>query len=105
MIIAGLLLAASAAFFAGQGPMDPGGLGFQARQEAREDADYRNGRRALDAGKWDEAISAFEASASKKGAAADGALYWKAYAQNRAGRREDALATIAALRRDYASSK
>ncbi len=35
---------------------------------------------------------------------ADGALYWKAYALNRLGRRDDALAALAVLRRDFAGS-
>src|SRR5439155_12784505 len=36
---------------------------------------------------------------------ADGALYWKAYALGKLGRREDALAAIAELRKSYASSR
>src|SRR5205823_10809484 len=38
-------------------------------------------------------------------ARADGALYWKAYALNRLGRRDEAAAAIAALRRDYPNSR
>ncbi len=78
---------------------------FQARQANREDSDYQAGLRSLDARQWDQAIESFEASASRKAASADAALYWKAYAQNRAGQREDALATIADLRQSYPSSR
>ncbi|HEY3839293.1 MAG TPA: tetratricopeptide repeat protein [Bryobacteraceae bacterium] len=68
------------------------------------DAHYDQGTRALDAGHWDEARQIFEAIAAGKGARADGALYWKAYAENRLGRRDDALATLASLRQQYPSS-
>ena len=81
------------------------GLSFQAQQGAGEDKDYRRGRSALDAGRWEDAIAAFSDSAARKRAAADGALYWKAYAQNRAGQRDAALATLAALRQQYPSSR
>jgi ribosomal protein L10 len=74
-------------------------------QESREDSDYRSGRKALDNAQWDQAIAAFDASAARKGSAADAALYWKAYALNRAGRRDQALATIDALRQAYSSSR
>jgi len=76
----------------------------QTQQGAGEDKDYRRGRTSLDAGRWEDAIAAFSDSAARKGAAADGALYWKAYAQNRAGQRDAALATLAALRQQYPSS-
>jgi HEAT repeat protein len=72
---------------------------------AQEDTDYQKGLAALDARQWDQAIAAFDASAGHKGAAGDGALYWKAYALNRAGRRDEALKSIAVLRRDYAASR
>ena len=78
---------------------------FQARQANREDADYQAGLRALDARQWDQAISSFDAAASHKGTQVDAALYWKAYAENRAGHREDSLSTIAELRKDYPSSR
>lgn len=78
---------------------------FQARQTGHEDADYQKGLHALDARQWDEAIEDFDASASRKGPTADAALYWKAYAQNRAGQREDALDTISDLKEDYPSSR
>jgi len=95
----------SAAALTAQSPSGPYSLSLQAQQGSHEDADYQAGRRALDAGDWQKAIRAFDASASRKGPGTDGALYWKAYAQNRAGRREDALTTIATLRKEYPSSR
>ncbi len=78
---------------------------FQARQANRDDPDYQNGLRALDARQWDQAISSFGAAADHKGSQIDAALYWKAYAENRAGRREEALSTISELRDAYPSSR
>jgi HEAT repeat protein len=78
---------------------------FQAQQTNRNDQDYQKGVRALDARQWDQAISSFSAAATHQGTQIDAALYWKAYAENRAGHREAALSTIAELRKDYPSSK
>jgi hypothetical protein len=78
------------------------------RDAARTGSDdrlYSSGTRALDANRWDDAVKAFAEAASRKSSHADGALYWKAYAENRLGQRDTALATIAALKRDYASSR
>jgi HEAT repeat protein len=69
------------------------------------DGQYDQGTRALDAGRWDDARQIFDAIAGAKGPRADGALYWKAYAENRLGRRDDALATLASLRQQYPSSE
>jgi HEAT repeat protein len=95
---------AAAAAWAQDGP-PPERLSFLASQSGNQDADYQKGISALDGRRWDQAIAFFETSASRKGSNADGALYWKAYAQNRAGQRSEALNTIAALRRAYPSSR
>jgi hypothetical protein len=70
----------------------------------RGESDYDAGTRALDQHKYDEAVQRFDAVVNAKLARADGALYWKAYALNRAGKRDEALAAIAQLRRDFATS-
>jgi tetratricopeptide (TPR) repeat protein len=100
-----LTIAAGAGTALAQGGFAPFAQSFQARQANRDDADYQKGLRALDARQWDQAISSFDAAASHKGMQVDAALYWKAYAQNKAGHREDALSTVAELRKDYPSSK
>jgi len=79
--------------------------GVVVRGSDHEDPDYQKGLRALDARQWDEAVDDFDASASHKGPNTDAALYWRAYAMNRAGRREDALATISELKEAYPSSR
>jgi HEAT repeat protein len=78
---------------------------FQARDAGKGDEDYQKGLSSLDSHDWDTAIAAFDESASHKNGSAPAALYWKAYAQNKAGRREEALESIAALRRDYRDSR
>jgi tetratricopeptide (TPR) repeat protein len=81
------------------------GLSFQGRIGAgRFDAEYENGTRALDEHKYEDAVRRFDAVINSKSARADGALYWKAYALNRLGRRDDAIAALTALRRDYPNS-
>jgi hypothetical protein len=71
----------------------------------RFDADYENGTRALDDHKYEDAVRRFDTVINTKSARADGALYWKAYALNRLGRRDDAVAALAVLRRDYPNSR
>ena len=66
---------------------------------------YDSGTRALDSNRWEDAVRDFTEAADRKGSHADGALYWKAYSENRLGQRDTALATIAVLRRDYPSSR
>lgn len=77
------------------------------RCSASNDADnlYDCGRDALDDSRWDRAAEFFGKSATAKGARADAALYWKAYAQNKLGQRAEALATIGELKSGYAKSR
>lgn len=66
---------------------------------------YERGQRALDERRWDEALEAFTQVAAKDGSRKEGAHYWKAYTLNKLGRREDAQAAIAELRRAFPSSR
>jgi HEAT repeat protein len=75
------------------------------QQEDWEAQTYDSGTDALDQGHWDRAIGAFDEVAKRGGKRADAALYWKAYAQNKAGRRADAQATIQALQKTYPQSR
>jgi tetratricopeptide (TPR) repeat protein len=68
-------------------------------------ADYETGMRQLDERKYEEAIQRFDRVVAAKSDRADGALYWKAYSLNRLGKRDEALAAIAQLRRDYSKSR
>ena len=97
------LLASNVARAQGNLPMN-GFLPQQSTASAAEDAPYKDGTNYLNEGKWDAAAGKFDQVAALHGKRADSALYWKAYAQNKSGRRQDALATIAELRRRYPSS-
>lgn len=65
---------------------------------------YQRGLSALDNHRYDQALDDFTEVATRAGAHADGALYWKAYTLNKLGRRDDANAALAELRKSYASS-
>ena len=69
------------------------------------EASYSSGLSLLSARKYEEAIAQFDRVVAAKGASADGALYWKAYAQFKLAKSDDAVATIAVLRRDFAQSR
>jgi HEAT repeat protein len=75
------------------------------REREREAEIYESATEALDDSRWDRAIARFSQVAELKGTRADAALYWKGYAQNRAGQRADALATLAELTKAYPNSR
>ena len=75
------------------------------RDRERESSAYDSGQQALDAARWDRAVTSFDRVIELKAAKADAALYWKAYAQNKLGQRPEALATIATLVREYPKSR
>jgi hypothetical protein len=66
---------------------------------------YEVGQMALDRRRWDEAAQIFGQIAAKGDPRADGALYWKAYALNKLGRRDEALAALAELRKAHSGSR
>jgi hypothetical protein len=72
---------------------------------ANDDYLYQDGQRALDSRHWDQALENFNQVAARAGSRADGALYWKAYTLDKLGRRDEAMAAIAELRKSYASSR
>jgi hypothetical protein len=70
-----------------------------------DDPQYDQGASALDAARWDDAVRIFSRVAESKSSRADGAMYWKAYAQNKLGQRDAALATLSEMQKDYTSSR
>ena len=58
---------------------------------------YRAAQRDLDASRWDQAIEKFRQIAQRGGSETDAALYWKAYAENKSGRSQQALASLQQL--------
>jgi hypothetical protein len=65
---------------------------------------YDGGREALDEDDYNKAESQFAELAAVDGPQTDAALYWKAYAENRLGKRDTALATIADLKHRFPQS-
>ncbi len=70
-----------------------------------ESADYDRGTSYLDSGRYDRAIESFDKVIAGNGKKADGAMYWKAYALNRLGRRDESIRTIEALQKRFPSSR
>ena len=66
--------------------------------DERELDEYESGTDAIDEEDWAQAVRHFERVAAMTGKRGDAALYWKAYALHRQGRRADALAAIAQLK-------
>ena len=75
------------------------------RRTEGDDRLYQDGQRALDSRRWDQALEDFNQVAARAASRADGALYWKAYTLNKLGRRDEAVAAIAELRKSYAGSR
>jgi hypothetical protein len=65
---------------------------------------YALGTQAINQARWSDAVTLFTQVADQKGDHAAGALYWKAYAENKQGQSSHALDTCAGLRRDYSRS-
>ncbi|HET8888907.1 MAG TPA: outer membrane protein assembly factor BamD [Candidatus Angelobacter sp.] len=69
-----------------------------------EDELYSSGKEALDNGEFDKAIKQFDEVIKIHGRRADGAMYWKAYTQGKAGYKAQGLATIGEFRKQYPKS-
>jgi HEAT repeat protein len=81
----------------------------EARERTRERAErmderYEAGTELVDEGHWDEAVKVFDEIVREKGRRADAALYWKAYSQQKLGRKADALETLNQLRSAHPKS-
>jgi HEAT repeat protein len=66
---------------------------------------YEGGIQALDRRHYERALEAFSQAAMTAGSRTDGALFWKAYTLHRLGRRDEALAALAELRKSHAASR
>ena len=73
---------------------------------AADDASlYADGTRAINESRWQDAVGLFGRVAEQRGEHAEGALYWKAYAENKEGQAAGALETCADLRKLYPKSR
>ncbi|MGB7985361.1 MAG: FecR domain-containing protein [Terracidiphilus sp.] len=71
---------------------------------APDSSAFADGTRAINESRWVDAVNIFTYVAQQRNAHADGALYWKAYAQNKLGQTRQALETCIQLRHDFSSS-
>jgi len=76
----------------------------QERIERMEEL-YSDGREALEEDRYDQAAHKFYDLAQMNGPQTDAALYWKAYAENRQGKRDSALATLADMIQRFPNSR
>jgi hypothetical protein len=83
--------------------LDPQSANDKAREE--EDEHYSVAQDALNQGEYDDAIGEFDAVIKMHARKADAAMYWKAYALNKAGNKAQALTAIAELRKSFPQSK
>jgi hypothetical protein len=88
-------------FADGEGASGLEGAGFG---YTPQDSEYADGVRAINDGRWMDAETIFNKLATEHGEHADGALYWKAYAQSKQGQMKDALGTCAELRSEFSTS-
>jgi VWFA-related protein len=73
--------------------------------DTSEDTQYTDGTRAIQAGRWADAESIFDRVIQSHGEHIEGALYWKAYAENKQDKSDAALKTCAALRQGFPKSR
>ncbi|HXR39444.1 MAG TPA: hypothetical protein VN776_10140, partial [Terracidiphilus sp.] len=66
---------------------------------------FAEGTRAIDESRWADAVKLFTQVANQHGDHADGALYWKAYAENKLGHARPSEAACAELRKGYPKSR
>ena len=66
---------------------------------------YDEGREALDEERYEQAEAKFDQLAQSNGPQTDAALYWKAYAENKLGKREAALTTLADMKKRFPQSR
>ncbi len=60
---------------------------------------------AVNENRWDRAVDRCDRVVTAGGNRADGAMYWKAYSQNKLGRKADALSTLAEMQKGYPQSR
>ncbi|HET7293456.1 MAG TPA: HEAT repeat domain-containing protein [Vicinamibacteria bacterium] len=76
----------------------------QERIERAEEV-YERATDALDVGQWEAAVHSFSEVVRMGGRRADGALYWKAYALGKLGKKAEALTALAELKKADSASR
>lgn len=66
---------------------------------------YADGTRAINESRWPDAVRLFDRVAQMRGEHREGALYWKAYAENKEGQPANALSICGELQKSYPKSR
>src|SRR5580692_8900711 len=66
---------------------------------------YRSGTGEVDEHRYEKAVENFDRVIANKWSRADGAFYWKAYALNKLGKRDEALAALAEIPKQFPQSR
>jgi HEAT repeat protein len=87
-------------------PMPPMPMGQGRNKTLYFSGSYESGKQALDNHNYDKAVEIFDKviDAKNPSSRADGAYYWKAYALNKLGKRDEALAALAQLSKQFPQS-
>jgi HEAT repeat protein len=87
-------------------PMPPMPMGQGRNKTFYFSGSYESGKQALDNHNYDKAVEIFDKviDAKNPSSRADGAYYWKAYALNKLGKRDEALAALAQLSKQFPQS-
>jgi hypothetical protein len=74
------------------------------KQDAKFDAVFTEGTKALDEQRWNDALKSFDKASQYNSARTDAAFYWKAYTLAKLNRAQEAAATCEILRTRFADS-
>jgi hypothetical protein len=103
IFLTAVLISAAPVVFAAE-VAQPALVADEAAGQAKDNTFYADGTKAIDEGRWSDAVDLFGKAAQQGGDRAEGALYWKAYAENKEGQPARALETCAQLRRTHPKS-
>ena len=106
-VLSGILLTAGLAFASWDvlAEVPQPFLGISASAATDDASLYADGTRAINESRWSDAAGLFNRVAQLHGEHAEGALYWKAYAENKEGQSANALNTCAELRKSFPKSR
>ena len=82
--------------------IQPFNLTYQDHSQA--ESQYSQARQRIDSNQYDRALEPLERVISAKGERADAAMYWKAYSLMKLARRDEALATLGQLTKQFPES-
>src|SRR5271156_6057075 len=102
--LCGAFVFAPIAILAQMGPEESFLASAATASSAQNSGLYEDGMRAITDGRWPDAEAILTKVAAQHLGLSDGALYWKAYAENKQGQANAALATCAELGRDFSTS-